>query len=214
MLHVILVHVRLGQAGGLGSGNVHGDVMGHGLGSGRVLAGDLHQHPDLTPQVHIAIHHAAFHMAAGKPPDGDLFADLGHGPGDHLRHGAVAGIQRHKGVHILGILLRHQFGYRIHQGLEVVGLGHEVGLTIHFCDDAGLAIRAHVAGYHALGRNAGRLLGGSRQALLPQIVHGLIHVAVALYQGLFTIHHAGAAHLAQGHYVFCGKHVFAPPSTN
>jgi len=68
---------------------------------------------------------------------------------------------------------------------------------------------------HTFGGDAAGLLGGSGQALLPQPLDGLVHVAVGGGQGLFTIHHTGPGHLSQFFYLVYSLLAFlrrqAPP---
>ena len=108
--------------------------------------------------------------------------------------------------HVLGDLLAaHEarvgggdvHGDVAHQRLELVGAGHEVGLAVDLDQHADLAAGVDVGADHALGGDAAGLLGGARQALLAQVVDGLLHVALGLDQGVLAVHHAGAGALAE-----------------
>ena len=120
----------------------------------------------------------------------DLF---GHG----LGHGQLsAGILAvHQGIHVGGIVVGHHLGDVLDEGHEGSALGAEVGLAVdlHQCAHAVL----HQSVRHALGGDAAGLLGGLGQALLTQILHGLVHIAVGLGQCLLAVHHTHASHLTQ-----------------
>ena len=109
-----------------------------------------------------------------------------------------------------GLVGGHGGGNALDEVHELLVLAHEVGLGVdlddhaHTIDDGGVS--------HALGGDAAGLLGGSGQALLPQELHGLVHVAVRGGQGLLAVHHAHAGHLAQGLHIGSSKcHFQYPP---
>ena len=57
-------------------------------------------------------------------------------------------------------------------------------------------------GFHdAFGGDAAGLGGGGGQALLAQVVDGLLHVAAVLFQRLLAIHHAEAGLVAEGFHI-------------
>ena len=190
---------------GLRGGNVHRYIMygGPGLLGIRCLGG--YDNADLAAQMDIGIHQLTLH--AGKAANGYLFAYLGNCAVDHLGNGAVAAVQSHQLVYIGGVLFNYQLGNAVYQSLEVVGLGDEVGLAVDLYDSADLVVIGNIAAYNTLGSYTGSLLCGSGKALLAKIIHCLVHIAFAGGEGLLAIHHAGAAHFAQSHYVFSGKHI-------
>jgi hypothetical protein len=80
----------------------------------------------------------------------------------------------------------------LHQRLELGSLGHEVGLAVHFDQDAHLVPGVDVGGDDPLGSGPAGLLGGRRQALLPQDLPGVFEVALGLHQRRLAVHHPGA----------------------
>ena len=145
----------------------------------------------------------------GEAANLDVLAD----DQDHLLllllHGAtVAEGQSHQGVQISGLLLGDHGGHALDEVHELLVLAHEVGLGVdldhhaHAVDDGGIG--------HALGGDAAGLLLRGGQALLAEDLHGLVHIALGLGEGLLAVHHAHAGHLAQGLYVFrgdCHNHI-------
>ena len=91
----------------------------------------------------------------------------------------------------------------MHEVLELVGLGDEVGLAVDFDERAGHALGADVAVHDAFGGNAALLLGGGGKALLAQEVNRLFHIAIGGGERLFAIHHARAGTAAELHNHFC-----------
>ena len=173
---------------------VHAVALGQAAG--------LNQHAHLAAHVDVAVHQAVAGGVPGEAAHGDLLADLGHLAGDQAFHGhalvldELLGQQR---FHVGGIVEHDLLGDVLAQLLELVGLGHEVGLAVDLHQGAGVALLAHVAGDQALGGNAALLLGGGGQALFAQVIDGLFDVAVHGGQGLFAIHHARAGAAAQLH---------------
>ena len=157
------------------------------------------------------IGHAHTFGKEGEPTDLDVLAD----DQDHLllllQHGAAVAVGGgHQGVQVGGLLLGHHSGHALDEVHELLVLTHEVGLGIdldhhaHTVNDGGIG--------HALGGDAAGLLLRSGQALLPQDLYGLVHVAVSLSERLFAVHHAHAGHLAQSLYIFRGEsHCILPP---
>ena len=200
--HVLRGHGRSGS-------DLQRHVVQHFL-DGVVDLGDLglHQHADLAAHVDVAVHIAVLAaLIAGEAADGDLLADLGGLLGDDVGDGGV-GVQvllGQQGVHVGGIAQHDLLGDAGDHFLELGGVGHEVGLAVDLDQRAGAALGADVAAHDALGGDAALLLGGLGQALLAQIVDGLLDVAFALGQGLLAIHHATAGAAAQIHDVLSGK---------
>ena len=117
-----------------------------------------------------------------------------------MLHGVAVHGGGHEGFHVGGVGVGDLLGDLLHEGQELVGLGHEVGLAVDLDQNGHVAVP--VIGHHALSGDTAGLLGGSRQALLPQEVDGLLHVAFTGHKGLLAIHHAGARALTEGRYVF------------
>ena len=105
-----------------------------------------------------------------------------------------------------GVGSRNVHGYIVYKLLEIVGLGNEVGLAVDLEQNADFAAHMDIGINYTFGSYTGRLLGGRGKALLAEILHGLVHIAIGLNKRALAVHHAGAAHLTQGHYVFCSKH--------
>ena len=112
-------------------------------------------------------------------------------------HGALAGVPgaRHESVDIgrgfLGDDLRHA-------GDELVeerAASDEVGLAVDFDDHADTVDDRGVR--HALGGDAGRLLGLGSQTLFTQINNGLLEIALVLDERLLAVHQAAAGGLAK-----------------
>ena len=187
---------------GIQSGDLHGDVLAD-LGGVHALHGQVHQNADLAAGMDIA--HAGVLGKADEAADLQVLADghdlLGHG----LGHGQLgAGILAvHQGVHIGGVVIQNGLGDILDEGDKQVALGAEVGLAVDFHQGAHAVLHQGIG--HTLGGDAAGLLGGLGQALLPQILNGLVHVAVALGQGLLAVHHAHAGHLAQGLHISSSK---------
>jgi hypothetical protein len=85
----------------------------------------------------------------------------------------------------------------LHEILEPVRLGDEVGLAVDLEQDADLAAGVDVAVHHAFGRRAAGLLGGLRDALGAEPVDRLLGVPAVLGEGLLAVEDAGAGTLAQ-----------------
>ena len=187
---------------GIQSGDLHGDVLAD-LGGVHALHGQVHQNADLAAGMDIA--HAGVLGEADEAADLQVLADghdlLGHG----LGHGQLgAGILAvHQGIHIGGVVIQNGLGDILDEGDEQVALGAEVGLAVDFHQGAHAVLHQGIG--HTLGGDAAGLLGGLGQALLAQILNGLVHVAVALGQGLLAVHHAHAGHLAQGLHISSSK---------
>ena len=187
----------LGSAGG----DVQGDVLAHGLeglGSGGLGLAGLHlqEHAHLATHVDVGGHGAlAGQREAAELAELHVFTDGGALLSDVLLHGgAVHGHFQGLGQRAGGGGLQRG-GHFGHQGLELVALGAEVGLAVDFEDDAILALNH--GGHDTLLGLAVGLLGGLGDALLAEVLHGFVHVAVALHEGLLAVHHAGISLDAQ-----------------
>ena len=123
--------------------------------------------------------------------------------------GVVAHLAGQQSVHVSGILLNHNSGHVLHEGLEQLVLGHEVGLGVDFQNNTHVALNSGVD--HALGGDTASLLLSSGQALLTQVLDSLFEVAAGLGQRLLAVHHAAAGLLAQVLNVLSGKSHFDNP---
>ncbi len=88
-------------------------------------------------------------------------------------------------------------GHVVHERLELLVAGHEVGLAVHFDEHAHLRSRVDVVVDHAFVGGTRGLLVGRRHALLAQDLEGLVHIALRLGQGHLAVHDARAAGVAQ-----------------
>ena len=86
---------------------------------------------------------------------------------------------------------------------ELLVFAHKVGLGVDFHHNAHTVDDGGISG--TLGGDAVTLLDGGGQALLPEILHGLVHVAVSLHQSLLALHHAHAGLFPEGLHFFCGN---------
>ena len=105
---------------------------------------------------------------------------------------------------VLGVGGGDVHGDIVHQLLEIVGAGHEIGLAVDFHQDAELAAGVDVAADQALLGDARGLLVRGRDATLPQNDFRVAQVAVGLYQGALAVHHAGAGAVAELLYELSG----------
>src|SRR5690349_14427220 len=85
----------------------------------------------------------------------------------------------------------------MHELFEVLGAGDEIALAIDLHNYADLASGVDVAGHGAFTGDARSLLGGDRNALLPQDDDRLLHVTFGFGEGLLAVHHGGAGLLAE-----------------
>ena len=137
----------------------------------------------------------------GEAADLDVLAD----DQDHLLllllHGAaIAEVGGHQGLQVGGLDLGHNSGHALDEVHKLLVLAHEVGLGVDLDHHAHAVNHSGVS--HALGGDAAGLLLRGSQAPLAEDLHGLVHVALGLGQGLLAVHHAHAGHFAQGLYVF------------
>src|SRR5437763_14318943 len=85
----------------------------------------------------------------------------------------------------------------LHQRLELLVAGSEVGLAVHLDEHADLSAQVDVGTDRAFGRAPPRLLPGGGEALLAQPGDRLVDVARRFGQRLLAIHHPRAGLLAQ-----------------
>ena len=95
---------------------------------------------------------------------------------------------------------------------ELIGARNEVGLAVHFHEDADLAAHVDVAADRALAGRAAGLLRRRREAALAQQGGGRFEVAVRFGQRGFAFHEAGAGHVAKFLHELCRNcHVISGP---
>ena len=167
-----------------------------------VIRADFHHDADLAAQVNVGGNDAGSFIPL-KAADGNLLSDGDGSVADHVGDGLALVIDEllgQQGIHIRGIRQGDVLGDAVGEVLEIVGVGNEVSLTVDLDDGAHGAVLADVLGDSTFRGDAAGLLGGLAQSLLTQPLNGLVHVAVALHEGLFAVHHAGAGALAQFFY--------------
>lgn len=170
---------------------------------GRRVRIKANQHADAAAAVDIR--HAVA-LVAQESTDAQVLADDQDFIPQGVGHGLLPFIgQGGQGRHVGGVLLGHNLGQSLDEILEIRVLGHEVGLGVHFDDHAHLLGVVHIGVDKALGGNAGGFFSRGGQALFPQEIDGLLHVAIAGGQRFFAVHHAHAGLLAQGLDVFRSK---------
>src|SRR5215470_1754233 len=159
-----------GAAGGLGIGTLvldeHAD-SGWQIGGTPMQVGD-----DRAVEVH-------------NPAQLKLLPDPGRQLGDRVANGPAI---EHCGPELIDLSGAGLFGrFDDAQGklLELLVLGHEVGLAVQLDHDA--AVRGH----QAVGRRTLRALANVLGALDSQQLNGLVEVSIGFAQGLLTIHHSG-----------------------
>src|SRR6267143_2321172 len=112
---------------------------------------------------------------------------------------------QHGGGHVLPRHVDRTGGGHLHSEVahelaEGVRFGHEVRLAVDLDQRAQLAVRVEVGVHEAFLGLAALALLGVREALLAQILGGLVEVAVRGVEGHLAVHHAGARALAQLHH--------------
>ena len=81
--------------------------------------------------------------------------------------------------------------------MELIRDSDEVRLAVDLDECGNLRIVCHIGCDDALGGDAAGLLLGLGNALLSQVVDGLVHIAIRFRKRLFAVHHACARALAQ-----------------
>ena len=197
MSHHIGGQVVYVYADGVGGSDLQGHIV-HGFLVAFLI--ELSDNADTAAQMDVGIHSA---FQTDKAADADLFADAGHGGIEHGFHGLITDLGGHELFYGSGVGFHHLLGHGLYEVLELVGLGHKVGLAVDFHDSGG--ILSPVIGHDALGGNTAGLLGGGGQTLLTEEVDRLFHIALALGESLLAIHHAGTSALTQCGYILSGK---------
>src|SRR6266566_754976 len=168
-------HLLLRDAFGATGGDVHREVLAQTF----VAATEFNQHADLAA-VHIAADVATVGLITDETAHADVLAEFHHHAFARLRHGRAVVLDRQfvKRVHVSRIVRRHHLGHDRGKSDEVIALGDEVGLGIHFHDRRELTIAAHEHADGAVGGGAAGLLLNLGAGLLAQQVLGGGHVAL------------------------------------
>ena len=175
--------------------DLHGDVaaeLGDGLDGGFGLK--LDEHGDLA--LHVDIRNALA-LDALEAADLHVLTDGEEELVLRIVHGALAGVPgaRHESVDIGGSFLGDDLRHAGDELVEERAASDEVGFAVDFDDHADTVDDRGVR--HALGGDAGRLLGLGSQTLFTQINNGLLEIALVLDERLLAVHQAAAGGLAQ-----------------
>src|ERR1700722_3580877 len=200
----------------LGTGDVLGrrrrDLLREVLGDRLVGRVELDEHAEGRRQVPVGAVQVGGHVAAveaGVPAELDLLLDRGAGLLDEQLDGPAVGRLGGEGREPVGDLVR-QGSLRdlSRQLLELLVLGHEVGLAVQLDQDARV-VAVKLGGDEAVAGRAVGPLAGVLDALLAQILDGKLEVATGLGQGVLAVHHPGAGLLPQPLHVSGGdiRHV-------
>src|SRR5262249_25292709 len=92
---------------------------------------------------------------------------------------------------------RHLHGQVAHQLLELVRLGHEIGLAVDLDQHADLAAPMDVGADRSVGGDAGRPLRCLRESLLAQEPERFVEIALGLAERFLAVEEPGAGLLAQ-----------------
>src|ERR1700693_4795989 len=92
---------------------------------------------------------------------------------------------------------RHLHGQILHQILEIVGPGNEVGLAVHLHQHAQLRAGMDITAYDALPCSTRRLLRCRSDSVLTENDFRFRQIALGLDQGFLALHHARAGSVAE-----------------
>ena len=204
----LMVNVSLGNQGlvpvlSAHGSNLHSHVLADFGGVDAALHGQVNQNAMGAAGVDVS--HGGVVGKPGEPADLHILTDghnlLLHDLGDsQVGIGVLASLQS---FHVSGSVGGNHGSQVLHQVHESVGLGSEVGLGVHLDDHAHTVDDSGVS--HALSGNPVSLLGSLGQALLPEPVHSLVHVAVGGSQSLLAVHHAHVGHFTELLNILSGK---------
>src|SRR5436853_6247968 len=90
----------------------------------------------------------------------------------------------------------------LYQSLKLCAARGEVGLAIHFYQNAKFSARVNVLSDYAFGSDSRCFLLGRRQSLLTENDDGLFHVSFRLDEVILAIHHSGAGLFPEFFYMF------------
>src|ERR1700722_18813347 len=205
---LVLDHVR----GHLVTGQVlrphRGHLVRHVLGRlGRGLV-QLDEHAHGRRQLRVGLVQVGSDVATleeGVPAQLDLLLERGAGLLDVLLdRGPGPEFQPEQGQPVGGPLLQGHAGDLRGQGLEHVGLGHEVGLAVELEEHPG--VRAvELRGHQPVRGGAGSPLAYVLGALDPEELHGDVEVAVGLLKSTLAVHHSRGRLLTQPLHVRGGE---------
>ena len=121
----------------------------------------------------------------------DVLTEQSSGFLDGFLHGGVTGgcCQNliHGGCFGLDGVIEHATG-EFH---ELRGLGHEVGLGVHFNNASGLAVCRDCCTCNTFCRDTACLLLSFSLSVLSQELNSCVHISICLVQSLLTVHHSG-----------------------
>ena len=122
-------------------------------------------------------------------------------------HGAGAGVPGggHQSLHVGGGFLGDDLGHAGDELGEQRAAGHKVGLAVDFHDDADLFRCINGSISNALSRHTAGFLRLLRQTFLTQNINRFFHIAVAIGERLFAIHHTDAGTFTQRLNIFSSK---------
>ena len=83
-------------------------------------------------------------------------------------------------------------GQILGKGLEIIGLGHEIGFAVHLDHNADLPPHVDIGGNRTILRRLGGTLCGGRHPLFPEIIDGLFKIPFRGGERFLAIHHTGA----------------------
>ncbi len=124
--------------------------------------------------MHVARDHALADRKRRRAAQRHVLADLSDGLVDRIGHGAVAD-RRGEDLVDVGAGIERHIGDHLHQTLEQVVAGDEIGFRIHLDDDAFVAGERNAD--QTFGGDAPGLLGGLGQTLFAQPIDGALEIA-------------------------------------
>src|SRR6516164_862311 len=186
-------------------------VLGHILA--RLV--QLDEHAEGRRQVTVGAVQVAGHVAAleaGVAAELQLLLDSGASLLDELLHRLarlrLGGQQRKAVSDLAGESGLRDLGSQL---LELLVLGHEVGLAVQLDHDA-LGVAVKLSGDQAVPGGPGGALARVLDALEAKDLDGLLEVAVGFRESVLAVHHSGAGLIAQPLHISGGeiRHVVIP----
>src|SRR5690554_2262237 len=178
------------QGLGLGSSNVHGNVLAH-----FVVTSEVNQHADATA-VDVA-GQLVSRFETLETTDRHIFTDLADQSRANGFDGAVTEGGFAQGCNISRRLFSDQLCQIIHESDEVVVLGDEVGFAVDFDHCAALSVGGDMQADQAFRGDTCSCLAGLVAQLDAQNFLSTSHVAVGFRQRLLAFHHGRVGLLAQ-----------------
>ena len=170
---------------------MHGDVLAQLL----VAADQIDEHADLGATVDVRRQRTLGRNAI-EAADRHVLANLADQRGARRLDRALAHRQPGKCCDVGGIVVDDELGAIARQRDEVIVLGNEIGLRIHFDDGAELAIFGDADADDALGGNTGSCLARLVAELDAENLLGLGQIPGSLGQRLLALHHRSIGLLA------------------